>query len=850
MYPDDCKYIEINKVSIAYTDHGYGQTVLLVHGFASSSYTWEQMIACLPQKFRFICIDLKGCGYSEKKCDDRLAPFDQAMILTAFIRRLELEDIVLVGHSMGGAISLIALFYEQIRARVSRLILLDCAGLFRKLPEFIDDLNSATARNPILKFANEDLLAAAVLNQIYFDKSKLLPETIKVCGNILRLKNAKECMVASAKQIAIANLKSFHDNIQQIKIPTLIIWGEKDAIISMDDAEHFHKDLVSSVLKIIPRCGHNPQEEMPEKTAELIAEFLDISAGNSFTEIMQAPVLDIPPEPETKTGKGEKSAGPVDQFMQASGDYIRKLKMRRLIDRWSVSTFLMILFIKGLQLLKKLGFKAEENGWRKATGIFLRNEHSKFILATFRLTYLGDNTPPENVSAAQSILILRLAEYLRKNPACHWAMDWGFFMAKRKKIFFTDIIEAEFDHDGLLLRLVPFFDNTRQTFTLLNDAIIEETLKQFIAAHNALRKVDEKKRAWKIYRRTRRWAGKVKELSYVGKSELRHLVDRIFNSTFIQIETLPDAPEQLTRSRLATPNMKSRRHPGFGLLNIVCRFTADYKEANLWFQHHHVPVDGMPMQEMLLELKKEWGEAGPVKYPALDSNAAKPEVFYFGNKLFRARVYVNFEKFIKLRKYLNTKHYVRMGGPATVSSMIIWGLAQQKYFRERKFLFPVDSSLIKDYPQERNISLIFIRPHRFFNEKNPLKGFLRYQREFNQRMFATRLGKSESYELLELYAMIHPLFYSIAKNWMPKAMGELVGTAGITILKDAEMFVSPLTDLQMNGFIALGNLMMPTEDGKKSGAVSICGSREQVGEYIKAIYHLTENYPDYLNIKL
>jgi hypothetical protein len=254
------------------------------------------------------------------------------------------------------------------------------------------------------------------------------------------------------------------------------------------------------------------------------------------------------------------------------------------------------------------------------------------------------------------------------------------------------------------------------------------------------------------------------------------------------------------------------------------------------------------MQEMLLKLKEEWGAVEPLKYPALDSPAAKPEIFYFGKRIFRARIYISFEKLMKLRKLLNKKYYAEMGGPTTVSSMIIWGLAQREYFRDRKFLFPVDTALMMEYPQERNISLIFIRPSGYFNSKEPLQGFFKYQREFNQRLLATRSGKSESYELLELYSMIHPLFYYFARYYMPRATGEFLGTAGLTILKDAEMFVSPLTDLQFNGFVALGNLMMPTVDGKTAGAVSICGSRLQVGEYIKAFYDMAEKYPSYLGL--
>lgn len=181
-----------------------------------------------------------------------------------------------------------------------------------------------------------------------------------------------------------------------------------------------------------------------------------------------------------------------------------------------------------------------------------------------------------------------------------------------------------------------------------------------------------------------------------------------------------------------------------------------------------------------------------------------------------------------------------MGGPATVASMLIWGLAQHNDLRNRKFLFPVDTSLLVDYPQDRSISLVIIRPGKFFDDAKPGKGFIEYQREFNRHLFATRLGKSETYELLELYALIHPLFYYFAGRLMPQAMGELIGTAGVTVLRDAEMFISPMTDVHFNGFIAIGNMRMPTEDGKTACAVSFCGNKERVLQYAEAMQNLCE----------
>ncbi|MDD3117980.1 MAG: alpha/beta hydrolase [Victivallales bacterium] len=842
MGPADYKYIAINGVNIAYTDCGRGQTVLLVHGFASFSYTWMEMRRFLPtDRLRCLTIDLKGYGYSDKITDDHLAPFDQAVILSEFIRRLELDHLILVGHSMGGAISLIALFHEEIRHRVTGLVLIDSAGLFQKLPRFIDDLTSTSPTSPLVKLAKEDLLASLVLHQAYYDKNKITVDTVREYADVLRQENAKECLISAAKQIAIANVRSFVANVRKIDVRAMIIWGEKDEIIPREDAARFHDDLPHAEVKIIPECGHSPQEEKPRETAALLTEFFGVGPINPTAE----PSIAVATPAEQKA---PKEASPLKSVM--SMPRLRHLRMHRLIDRWSLGTLIIIVFIKILQFLKRLGFRAEENGWRKATGIFLRTEHSKFVLASFRLAYSPPNQMATVMEEAKTLLVERLAGFLRQNPACHWTLEWGRFRVWPKKVFYTDITEAEFSHDGVMLRIVPYLDSTRKTFSLLRREDVDLALDQIITQFNATRNAPERTRAWTLEKRLKRWVRSLKGISSGGRQEIRELVERVLNGTFIQFETLPDDPTRLNAARLGTPNFKNRRHPGSGLLNIICRFTTDYREADLWFQHHHVPVDGMPMQEMLAQLKQEWGAAGQILYPARNSKAAMPEVFYFGQRLFRARIYVDFEKFSRLRHYLNNRYYAEMGGPATISSMLIWGLAGYEYFRDSKFLFPVDTSLIMDYPQERNISLIFIRPSRFFDAADPLAGFLRYQREFNRRLFATRIGKSESYELLELYAMTHPIFYYIAHYLMPKAIGEFLGTVGLTILRDAEMFVSPLSDLQSNGFVAVGNMRMPTEDGHTAGAISICGSKKQVRAYIEAFYHLADNYPDMLGIEL
>ncbi|MDD5727704.1 MAG: alpha/beta hydrolase, partial [Victivallales bacterium] len=606
------KYIDIDGVSIAYLERGCGQqTLLFVHGFASFSFTWQKMLEYFPEDVRAVAIDLKGYGYSEKFCDDKLSPFDQANILKEFIARLDLKDIYLIGHSMGGAISLLTLFNPEVKARVRRLVLVDTAGLFQKIPDFIDDLTVMSPHNPLLRLTDENLLARMVLEQTYCDKTKITPETIEEYSKILRMKNAKECLIGAARQIAIGNVRSFHRKMAALRLPVLLIWGEKDSIIDLEDAFIFFHNLSGAKLKIIPECGHSPQEEQAQETAKIMGKFLRL-------KIREQPAAAKSVETGEENQQAAKPAAASD-MAHVSEWKNYKLRMRRLVDYWYPGTVTLIIFIKCLQLLKKIGFKAEENGWRKASGIFMRREHTKFILATFRLNYFNKTKLPTDIGVAKDVLIRRLAEYLRKTPACHWTSEAGLFMNRRKQVFFTDITEVQFSDDGRILELIPHFDSTRPTFAMLTPEIMRKTIKQLIFYCNKTCELRDPQRARKVAKKMSLWIMFQYNLSRTGQHELRLFVNRIMNGTFIQFDTLTENPEYFLQERLATPNTRYRRHPGFGLLNIFCRFTANLAEADLWFQYHHVPVDGMPMQEMLEELKKEWGSCGQIKYPALSS---------------------------------------------------------------------------------------------------------------------------------------------------------------------------------------------------------------------------------------
>ena len=817
-------------VSFVYYDSGGGgQTLFCVGGLTAFPGSWRKIIELMPTaQYRFTALDLKGFGNSSKVTREELSPLHQASFIAQFILKLELNNIIFMAHSLGGTAALLALDMPGISSRADRLVLINSISAYSDQPYFIKRISALSDDNPILRFENEYVTAYLLLRQMYCHEEIISRKMLDEHAELFRQPGARECMIAAAQQTQIMTQEEFQRTLNSLSIPTLIIWGAEDRLAPKANAEYFQRNIAGSRIEFIPDCGHLPHRENPEAVVALIKKFI--------IERFEKIVIEKPKE--TKKVEPQLAATPPANY---------GLSMRNLIDRWSLTAIMIFIFVKILQLLKKMGLRAEENGWRKATGIFMRNEYSKFTLATFRLRYYEDNHVPSDFGSARHQLIGKLADFLRSNSSLHWSVEPGLFRLKRRKAYFSDIVEAFWEKDGRLERLEAHLDSSRKIFSILTETHIQKALNKLVKVYNRNLNVKQLKRPTVLSRRMRRWAIRgEKGIGFAGRLELRMLVDRLLTATFIHCEELSSDPERFLRRRLATPNIKTYRHPGWGLLNVICRFTPDYAEADLWVQYHHVPVDGMPMQELLRKLKDDWGSHGKLLYPAHGSREARPEMFYYGNLLFRARIYVNFEPMLAIRKHMNELYANQMGGPATIAGMLIWGLAQHPAFSKSKVVFPVE--LATKAQKERELSLVFIRPGEYIDIDNPVQGFINFQKDFNWRTWRTRMGRSESYELLELYSMIHPLFYYIARYVFPKTTGEILGTVGVTVIRDAEMFISPLSDLQQNGFMSIGNLAMPTVDGGTSGIVSICGDRKQIKLYIEAINLLADNYHSFIEL--
>ena len=99
---EEDKFVEVNGQQIHYTKHGKGKPLILVHGFAGSTYTWRYLIPLLTDDYTIYALDVLGFVLSEKPPDGNYDIKSQGDVLIGIMAALKLPSATFVGHSMGG----------------------------------------------------------------------------------------------------------------------------------------------------------------------------------------------------------------------------------------------------------------------------------------------------------------------------------------------------------------------------------------------------------------------------------------------------------------------------------------------------------------------------------------------------------------------------------------------------------------------------------------------------------------------------------------------------------------------------------------------------------------------------
>jgi pimeloyl-ACP methyl ester carboxylesterase len=261
---------------LAVIEKGQGRPLLLLHGFATSSYTWHAIIPELAKTHRVIAIDLRGFGASDKPLDDRYSIQDQTEAVSAFIEQENLRDLTIIGHSYGGGITLaLALQAEQERQpRIRNIVLVDSIAYRQPIPIFFKLLQIPMLGDVSMTLVPPEVQASQGLRLAYYDRNKITAQDVAEYANTLYSSAAKHALTKTVEKIIPDNIDEIAARYKTIKMPALILWCEQDRVVPVALGLRLHEDIRSAELTIFTHCGHMPQEEKPQDTAEAIQAFL------------------------------------------------------------------------------------------------------------------------------------------------------------------------------------------------------------------------------------------------------------------------------------------------------------------------------------------------------------------------------------------------------------------------------------------------------------------------------------------------------------------------------------------------------------------------------------------------
>ncbi len=227
--------------------HGWGATAKI---FEPIIYLLKNLVYSAEENLEIIALDLPGFGNTPIEKVTTLK--DYADFIYEFLRKNKIEEPIIIGHSFGGAVAAkLALFYPE---NISKLVLVSASAvrqprrkivLFKKIADILKPLLPEKFRRFTLKLLKYDKSDYAQI------KSLELKETFKKVIN-----------------------EDLTPNLSQVKSPTLVIWGENDAITPLREGELIAKTIPGAKLAVIKNAGHFVFLEKPEEFTKLIKDFI------------------------------------------------------------------------------------------------------------------------------------------------------------------------------------------------------------------------------------------------------------------------------------------------------------------------------------------------------------------------------------------------------------------------------------------------------------------------------------------------------------------------------------------------------------------------------------------------
>ena len=251
--------VEVAGTKLRLLRGGQGEPLVLLHG-AGGNRGWLQHQQALAQRFQVYVPDHPGFGKSDLPEWIATVP-DLACFYLWALEDLGLSRVRLIGFSMGGWLA--AEMAVMCPHLIERMVLVGAVGVKPTQGEITDIF----------------LLSPAELTAKMFYDPKQAPEYESIYGRA-PTPEEQDTLNRNRETAARITWKPYmHDPrlpslLRRLQVPTLLIWGQQDAIVPINCAEVYQQNIRGSRLVIMERCGHAPQIEQPQEFVNIVSEFL------------------------------------------------------------------------------------------------------------------------------------------------------------------------------------------------------------------------------------------------------------------------------------------------------------------------------------------------------------------------------------------------------------------------------------------------------------------------------------------------------------------------------------------------------------------------------------------------
>ena len=272
------RWTKVHGHAVAYRQAGSGPLLVMIHGIAGSSGTWVPLMPLLAEHYTVIAPDLLGHGESAKpRGDYSLGAY--ASGIRDLLGVLGHERATVVGHSLGGGVAM--QFAYQFPQMAERLVLVCSGGLGKEVSPLLRALSLPGSEYvlPVVLAPQIHAVAQAVggaLGRVGLRSDPFLGEVWNAWSRLTDVRAQRAFIHTIRAVIDVAGQRvSARDRLYLAhEVPTMIVWGTRDAVIPVEHAHIAHELIPGSRLELVEGAGHFLPFERPELLDRLLRDFL------------------------------------------------------------------------------------------------------------------------------------------------------------------------------------------------------------------------------------------------------------------------------------------------------------------------------------------------------------------------------------------------------------------------------------------------------------------------------------------------------------------------------------------------------------------------------------------------